>query len=292
MPNKNLDMSNPTKGQRPSAMVVTDLDGTLLNSVADLSPTNRETLQSLAANNIIRVAATGRSLWSALNVIDTNTPLDYLVFTSGAGIVNWPECTLLYTRHLSHKQVLNAALVLREFGCDFMLHASVPENHHFWYHRQSTHNPDFQHRIEHYRSYCKPWPDSALTGDTFSQLLVIQHPNHQVVNQPQLTTALAPLNVIRTTSPLDHTSTWFEIFPPQVSKASGIQWLADRYHLNSGAALVIGNDYNDLQMLEWAQRAAVVANAPIELCQRFEIVPGNDEDGFSVAVHDWLATWI
>ena len=36
-----------------------------------------------------------------------------------------------------------------------------------------------------------------------------------------LTRALAPLTVIRTTSPLDHRSSWFEVFPPGVTKATG-----------------------------------------------------------------------
>jgi len=274
--------------RQPAAMIVTDLDGTLLNSAGRLSSENRETLHSLAAKNILRIAATGRSLWSAMRVLDSTTPLDYLVFASGTGIVNWPEYKLLYSQHLSRQQALKAVSQLRKYQCDFMLHEPVPENHHFWYHRASTDNPDFEHRIERYQDYCKPWPDSALTADTFSQLLIIQHPDHPKVDHSELTAALTPLSVLRTTSPVDHCSTWFEIFPPQVSKASGIHWLTDRYSLNSESVLVIGNDYNDLEMLELTQHAVVVANAPAELRERFKTVPTNDEDGFSFAVRDWL----
>jgi len=273
-----------------SAMVVTDLDGTLLNSSARLSPGNRNTLHALAAAGIIRVVATGRSLWSALKVIGADTPLDYLVFASGAGIVSWPERELLQARHLSRHQALTAAAVLRDFGCDFMLHQSVPDNHCFWYHRCDGHNPDFDRRIQHYRPHCEPWSEADPVADVFSQLLVIQRPGAQAVDQSLLREALAPLNVIRTTSPLDHCSRWFEIFPSQVSKASGIEWLVDRHGLNVARVLVIGNDYNDLEMLEWAMQAQVVANAPAELCRRFEIVPNNDQDGFSVAVENWLAS--
>lgn len=289
-PPNNPDTANTMKGLNPSAMVATDLDGTLLNSEGTLSPTNHKTMQALASSNILCVVATGRSLWSVKNVVDPNTPFDYLVFSSGSGITNWPEGALLHSQHLSRIQALHAASVLRDHACDFMLHESVPDNHHFWYHQKNPDNPDFVRRLKRYRPYCKPWPDSGLSGDAFSQLLVIQHPDHPRVSQSQLATALAPLNVIRTTSPLDHVSIWFEIFPPQVSKACGVQWLANRYNLNSESVLVIGNDYNDLQMLEWTEHAVVVANAPVALCQRFKTVPGNDEDGFSVAVRNWLLT--
>ncbi len=272
-----------------NAMVVTDLDGTLLNSSARLSPGNRETLRELAGAGVIRVVATGRSLWSALKVIDADTPLDYLVFASGAGIVNWPQRKLLHSRHLLRHQALSAAAVLRDLECDFMLHQSVPDNHRFWYHRCDGHNPDFDRRIQRYLPHCEIWSDADVVAEVFSQLLVIQRPGAQGVDQRLLRKALAPLNVIRTTSPLDHCSLWFEIFPARVSKASGIEWLLDRHGLDVGAVLVIGNDYNDLEMLEWARQAQVVANAPAELCRRFETVSSNDQDGFSVAVRNWLA---
>ena len=271
-------------------MVVTDLDGTLLNSHGRLSPGNRNTLVELADAGILRVVATGRSLWSALKVIDADTPLDYLVFASGAGIVSWPERELLHARHLPRHQALTAAAVLRDFECDFMLHQSVPDNHCFWYHRCDNDNSDFDRRIQRYLPYGEPWPEADLPADAFSQLLVIQRPDDARVDQSLLREALTPLNVIRTTSPLDHCSRWFEIFPAQVSKASGIEWLVERHGLEAGSVLVIGNDYNDVEMLEWARQAYVVANAPAELCRNFETVPNNDQDGFSIAVRNWRAT--
>lgn len=49
-------------------IVFTDLDGTLLNSQSECSSKDYETLVSLKSKNIIRVAATGRSLYSAHKV--------------------------------------------------------------------------------------------------------------------------------------------------------------------------------------------------------------------------------
>jgi hydroxymethylpyrimidine pyrophosphatase-like HAD family hydrolase len=48
--------------------------------------------------------------------------------------------------------------------------------------------------------------------------------------------------------------------------------------------LAVGNDYNDLELLDWADHAFVVANAPAELCARYALVASNDEAGFSEAV--------
>jgi hydroxymethylpyrimidine pyrophosphatase-like HAD family hydrolase len=48
--------------------------------------------------------------------------------------------------------------------------------------------------------------------------------------------------------------------------------------------MAVGNDYNDLDLLEWADHAYVVGNAPAELRARYTAVASNEEGGFSAAV--------
>ena len=180
-------------------------------------------------------------------------------------------------------------------GYDFMLHAGVPDNHHFWYHRASAGNADFEHRIERYRDFCQPWPQAwpvQLPLGPFSQLLAVQSSGGALeygARHQQLRAQLAPLNVIRATSPLDHRSAWFEVFATGVSKAAAAQWLLRRHDLPRSAVLAVGNDYNDEQMLAWAAHARVVGNAPAELRARYNACASNDADGFSEAVGAWLA---
>ena len=100
---------------------------------------------------------------------------------------------------------------------------------------------------------------------------------------------LPEFRVIRATSPLDHRSRWFEIFPRGVGKSFATGWLRARGHGAAGLSLAVGNDYNDVDLLEWAELPFVVANAPGELLSRFPNVPSNDEGGFSEAVRRGLA---
>ena len=208
-------------------MLVTDLDGTLLNSQGQLSAGNRATLHDLGTRDVLRVVATGRNLHSACQALNAEMPIDYLVFASGAGTMAWPGGDLLNARHLDERAASKAAEYLIARGLDFMLHAAVPDNHHFWYHGDRHKNPDFARRIERYRDYSEVWPDVVPNGP-FSQLLAVQAHDvaeQDAVQQHELQRELAPLNVIRATSPLDHRSTWFEVFAPGVSKAAGAQWL-------------------------------------------------------------------
>lgn len=268
------------------AMVVTDLDGTLLDSRARLSAANRAVLERLGRDGVLRVVATGRNLHSALRTMAADTPIDYLVFASGAGTLEWPTQRLLHSQHLDAAQALDAAERLIALGLDFMLHAAVPDNHRFWYRRATPANADFERRVQRYRDFCMPWPDAVPAGP-FSQLLAVQA-RHGALHHEELRTLLAPLNVVRTTSPLDHESWWFEVFAPGVSKASGAARLLARHRVDPARVLAVGNDFNDEELLAWAAQPRVVANAPESLRARYPGVASNDDDGFAAAVNAWL----
>jgi hydroxymethylpyrimidine pyrophosphatase-like HAD family hydrolase len=93
--------------------------------------------------------------------------------------------------------------------------------------------------------------------------------------------------VIRTTSPLDGASRWIEIFPLSVSKARGAEWVVRRHGIRDQDVLAVGNDYNDLDLLDWAAASYLVKNAPQPLHDLFPTVPSNDASGFSEAVSRW-----
>ena len=274
-----------------SGMVVTDLDGTLLDSRGQLGERNRDTLESLPALGVVRVVATGRNLFSARQALPADMPIDYLVFASGAGTVRWRDGELLRRCDLDAAQALEAAAQLVELGLDFMLHRGVPDNHRFWYHRSRHGNHDFERRLARYQDHCEPWPAGGAVQapvGPFSQLLAVEAPETALTHD-DLRTLLAPLNVIRATSPLDHRSFWYEIFPPDVSKAAGADVLREHYRVDHDQVLAVGNDYNDEALLDWAARSRVVANAPADLRARYDAVASNDDAGFTEAVSAWLA---
>jgi hydroxymethylpyrimidine pyrophosphatase-like HAD family hydrolase len=53
--------------------------------------------------------------------------------------------------------------------------------------------------------------------------------------------------------------------------------------------LAVGNDYNDLDLLEWGGSSYVVANAPADLLARFPAVASSDAAGVADAVARWMA---
>ncbi|MBD3306357.1 HAD-IIB family hydrolase [candidate division KSB3 bacterium] len=281
-----LDALPPFPSQR---MIVTDLDGTLLHSERVLSAANRATLEALGDQGILRVIATGRSLYSARKVLSPSFPIDYLIFSSGAGIIDWPTQHMLVAHSLSAEEVTQASHALIQHELDFMLHHPIPDNHYFSYRTTGRENPDFFRRYELYRPFGAPLETSQPPVQPACQFVAIspKHPD-ALRKYDALKAHLQTLKVIRTTSPIDGESLWIEIFPTTVSKALASEWLARKYHIDRSKIFALGNDYNDLDLLQWAGKSAVVKNAPAELQAIYWTVTTNDDDGFSEAVRLWL----
>ncbi|MBT8493737.1 MAG: HAD family hydrolase [Deltaproteobacteria bacterium] len=271
-----------------SMMMVTDLDGTLLDGQSLLSEDNRQALDELREHGVVRVVTTGRSLYSARKVIDDEFPIDYLSVSSGALVLDWRTRSILDSHDMSVEQAAPAIRALFDRGIDFMIHQGTPDNHHFVYHRTGSPNPDFERRIDRYREFAGEWDREPPTGN-ICQLLGVE-PASIPSHYRELVAELADLNVVLTTSPLDHQSRWIEIFPPHVSKASSARLIAKRHGIAHECIAAIGNDFNDRQLLEWAHRAFVVANAPTELREQYAVVASNDDNGFGEAARLLLAS--
>lgn len=269
-------------------MVVTDLDGTLLGSERQLSERDRRTLLELGRRGIARVVATGRSLFSARRVLAPDFPIDFIAHSSGAGISSWPDQRELRVHHMAAPLAaeLIGELVARQL--DFMLHRAIPDNHRFYAHRSGGTNLDFERRVQLYATYAEPLRLPFVSGAAMCQGLVIAPASSPGV-YAALRDALSAFQVIRATSPLDGCSTWVEIFPPGVSKAQAASWLRHHQGLAHTSSVAVGNDYNDVDLLDWADLAYVTENAPAELRGRYAAVASNDKSGFSEAVSRALA---
>ncbi len=271
-----------------AGMVVTDLDRTLLRPDRDFNDVDLTALEEAAERDLLRVIATGRSLFSYRRSVQRDLPLDFIVFSTGAGVLEVHSGELVRVVNLDAERTRQAARFLHTLDIDFAVHDPLPDNHRFGYHPPNGSHPDHLQRIENYRGHCEPLPDDPGTLGESSQLLAVLEPDHGEELLPRIREALGEgFNVVRTTSPLDHRTMWIEVFPAEVSKSQGLAWLATREGLGPEQVMVVGNDWNDLDMLEWAGAPYVVANAPPALRERFPTVASCEEGGVAEAIADW-----
>jgi hydroxymethylpyrimidine pyrophosphatase-like HAD family hydrolase len=252
-------------------LLVCDLDGTLLMQGKHFVSADVQTLHELGTRGVVRAVATGRALATAHKVLPSQFPIDYLIFSSGAGILDWRSQALLASRSLQPDETWRAAQALIRHGVDYMLHAPIPEQHIVQIHRTGKPNDDFDRRLSRYAAEGRVLDqnDSRVPA---SQLLGISPLGDPIEPFETLRRELPDLSVIRATSPLDGHSMWIEVFAPAVSKSRAAAWIARAHGIDSRHAWAIGNDYNDWDLLRWAGRAAVVEHAPASMRAEFPSV--------------------
>lgn len=265
--------------------IIIDLDGTTLpRNRHGISEANREALEEAGRRGITRILATGRSVFSLNNSLPEGLPVDYMVFSSGAGIMRWQDRKILTTRELSPEETLDIAACLWKHDINFTIQQRIPNNHYFYYRNISTLHEDFRRRIEKYPNLGTPIQDMSEIQDGATQFLVILNAE-QIELHGDIRQELPAYSVIRSTSPIDNQAIWTEIFAPGVNKGTSCQILLDQLDIRYEECAGLGNDYNDIDFLERCGHPFVVSNAPESLRSRFEDVPTDIEDGLAIFIH-------
>ncbi len=260
-------------------LFATDLDGTILAKNTPFNSKDVEVLSFLGSKNVVRVVATGRTLQSALSVLPVGFPLDYLVFSSGAGIYCWKEKRLLQTKHLGFEKAKELVKVFKQFHVEYTLHHPIPKNHLFFHPEGDDSHPDFERYLEFNHADAEVINGEVPQMDYTQTLAFIPH----IEMFQQIKKQMHGVKVIRATSPIDGVSIWMECFHPEVSKANGILEVCKLEQVNETDVTVVGNDYNDLDMLNYFKSAFVVENAPDELKKQFTVL----SDVYNAPLANW-----
>ena len=83
---------------------------------------------------------------------------------------------------------------------------------------------------------------------------------------------------------------FLEFASPEVTKASGLQFVADRLGFTSELTVAFGDGENDVEMLDWAGYAVAVENAHERVLAAADFVcPPCDEEGVAQVIEAYLA---
>jgi hypothetical protein len=283
------DFSMAGERPAPTGLFITDLDGTLLNADRKLPDAARSALLRLGSRGIVRVVATGRSLFSFNTVAAADWPVDFVIFSTGAGVIQRPGERIVRRVSLETAEVCTAFELLCALGLDVMVQRPIPDSHVFGFKAQQRFNPDFERRLSLYRRFVFPLDGDIKGFGPATQLVAIVPPDEGPRALAAARAGLPGFTVIQTTSPLDGRSMWIEIFPAEVSKSRTSAWLAAKLNIPRDRTVAVGNDYNDLDLLAWTRASFVVANAPRDLSARFTTVASNNDGGVAEAADRWLA---
>ena len=277
-----------------------DLDGTTLTSRGEIPDANRAAIRAAEDNGVLVTIATGRRFRDARPVgisLKLNAPL----ITHNGGLLKYAgSLETVAVSLLSDETSFEIVKVGKSFGGDALVSTDPQGLGKLLYDRVSDNNAPLQKYIRWSESLHGSEAEASI--EHVEALEDIVH-EHEVVHisfsgncaamldlENSLSDELAEtVTILATTYPhLDFTL--LDILPPDASKGHGLAKLADMNGLTPENVMAIGDNFNDLEMLEYAATAVVMGNAIPRLLEREEFYTtlSNDENGVAAAIERFI----
>lgn len=250
--------------------MATDLDGTFLNSMAQVSPGNAAALARLRTEGIPVVGVTGRAPRLIHTVHEYFCGEGIIVMAQGAFVGDLATGELLRQETLPSSLALDITKQIEAVSGPLLYAGEYPVgNRHILYVEPGFEWP-----------YNEGW-EVAVRADLPRQGPTLKFYLKSDLHGQDELLAIARSVVAPSLAELTHAGLGFiELCPPGVTKATGLAVALERYGVDRSDVLVFGDMPNDLPMFGWAGRAVAVANAhPDVLAVADEVTGTNDADG-------------
>ncbi len=260
-------------------LYITDLDGTLLNSQAELSEYTKNTINRLVEQGMYFTFATARTIYSAEPITRGLLLSVPCILNNGASIYDAESGKYIKNNCIPADTARKILGVFRENEVRCFVFKFMDERLVTCYDRVTD---DFmQNYIEERKNgfnqpfiHCEDVAE-LLDGRDIYINSVGDYEKLLPVRNAVMEMADADLAFYRDT----YTDKWFlEIFSVNASKANGLKYLRAQYGFEKIVAF--GDNLNDLSMFREADVKIAVENARDELKQQADfIIRSNDEDG-------------
>lgn len=258
-------------------MVVTDLDGTLLNSQKQVSDANAKAIEKLKDQNITFVMATGRSDVMTRAYTKQLKNADIVIGCDGAVIRNIRTGEILYENHLSSETCHKTFEICQKYGLQYYVFAKDelvsdnPQNERFLIHQQfnKTVKEDEQipmKVVDDLKKYVK---------DHIVYKIVVSHNDTNYLDKVA--------EVVKKETDADAIRSGKRVLAVKargVSKAEAVKKLAQKLNIQVKDIIAFGDEVNDIEMLTLAGLGIAMENADDAIKQAADIIAGNnDQDG-------------
>lgn len=263
-------------------LIALDVDGTVLHHNGHLSARVREMVASLdSLDHVTVVIATGRSVLATLPVMEQlglMTPGRPAVCSNGAVTISVdPEAEAGYRLDdvvtfdpapavsLVRQELPGVLVAVEEIGVGFKVSMPFPEGE-LW--GEETVVPDEELLADPVTRVT--FRDPCSTSEEFSELV-------ERIGLHGVSYAVGY-------------SAWLDLAPEGVSKASALEQVRRRLHVEPHRTVAAGDQRNDLEMLEWAACSYAMGQAPPEVVAAADRMTGTvEEDGLADALGEVLA---
>lgn len=263
-------------GKFDGVLLCTDLDDTLLSSDKSVSVKNLDAIEYFKKEGGLFTFVTGRVPEGARVVLDCVTPNAAVCTFNGAGIYDFEKNELIWGLYLDKKAMDILDFVIEKIPETGFVVCSDSK---VYFCRRNA-RTDRYREIEHL-------PENNI--------------NHHDIKEPiKKVVFVAEVDVIRSVRELlmsmdfgqefdfvQSDAHYYEILPHGASKGTGLIKLAEIYGIDIGKTIAVGDNENDISMIEAAGVGIAVGNALDAVKAVADVVTvTNDEDAISKIIYD------
>ena len=293
-------MPPPVRLAAPVRLVAIDMDGTLLGTNAQaISPRNASALRAAQAAGVTVAIATGRRIaYTSPLLGDLGLRADTPLLASNGAVIRTLGGHAIDRSHMEASVARGLCGLLRSFGAVVFTFDRpgrgelVLEN----LEQVAGHIAVWVETNRHSIEVLNPLEKGLQDGEDPIQGMVTGNLHRMKEAEKALRASpwIASCECVRTEYSRRDISI-LDLLPLGVSKGWALQRLAQRLGVPRAETMAIGDNRNDVSMLEWAGRAVVMANASPELrimakTLGWKQAPSNDDDGVAAVLETALKT--
>lgn len=267
--------------------VLIDLDGTLADRAGGVTARTRETLCALQARGVRVMVATGRSVGSALQLLN-GLPLNApAVCYNGAVLYDTARGDWLESRTFPEATVEGLLGSVLTAGVDVLVYAG--DRRHTLPSRHEEHG-----RLMGMLDDVRVVPDAGRLPRKSVNRVSLMGPDDPAMRVIETVRGTFGGSVYLETFPFGtipgfggFRSRFCDVQPPCAGKAEGIRYLGERWGIAPAETIAIGDQENDLSMLRAAGLPVAMANAsPSVLAASSRVIGHHDEEGVAAFLEE------
>jgi Cof subfamily protein (haloacid dehalogenase superfamily) len=247
-------------------LLVVDLDGTVRSRVHGVTSGVRAAVKAAQGRGVRVCVATGRMWRSAAPWVRTLGADSPVILYNGGQVLEFTTGRTLYERRLP-RMAAHEALALSRADAEVQSLLYVGDR----VYAERQHPLSDAYAVDDGLSYeIVPSLDSLLTEDPH-KVLIIGAPDRTDALQGAVRRAGIPVHTVKS-EPV-----YLEILPPGVSKGSALQAMVDALGVPIEETIAVGDNWNDLEMIEAAGLGVAMGHAPEGVRARADYVCGTAE---------------
>jgi len=269
-------------------LLAIDIDGTLLDSRGRLPPAHRDALVDATARGIQIALVTGRSFHFTAPIVDL-LPIPLMLICNNGAVVKRKTGETEMRHLLSREAARHVLIETRRLEDSVAIVFDRPDERQIVFERMDWSQPNRRGYYEKNKAYIAEAPGplaDVLTEDPIQVMF-----NGSVEPMRQLAAALRAMPVARqfsvaVTEYEQRDFSLVDVNGAGCSKGSTLaRWVATR-GLRADEVMAVGDNLNDVEMLDFAGIAVVMGNAAEALKSRgYRLTGTNDEGGLAAAIN-------